>query len=341
MHITDRDLDENDRWTGASPDGKKRLRKIDMWLLDADPGEDLDQRIQKVEDSISKPSTTLAGYVRHLIENHRERQNGSGSYPSENQIGLLYGIADENFDDDAIDRLVKQGWGFESKADIPSREVFEHIGFQLQDAHYASKFGRDPDTKDAFEEETGADDGMSYAEKVDEIGDWLRSEPSENLRAALEQVATKIEDWPDRHKKSARAVALPFAARDRIRELGYEAADSVEQWVRKQGEDLAESDVERAVEALEDEAEALAPSTGEQAAEAMQDGETALEGDETDQPNGTPLPEDFPGKSKLEASGITTVEAAAEQLGELEKIDGIGKVTASHIRNSIDSNGHE
>lgn len=354
-HLKERELDDSDRWAGISPDGKKRLRKIDMWLLDADVGEELESRIEKVEDSISDPSTTLAGYVRHLVANHQQRGQASGGYPSENQIGLLYGIADEGFDDDSIDRLVKQGWGFDSKADIPSREVFEQVGFQLQDPHYASKYSRDPDTRDMeFEgEEPAAGDGLrqdaeeyeeiDYTQRIEDLDQWLETRPIASddedvtvLEEALTHIQEKISGWPKDEKRRARAAVLPHSARYQIQHHGYEALEDLRGWVEEKRGDLPDEAVDEAIGVLETEAEALAPSTGEQAAEAMLSGETALGGDE---PDGTPLPDDFPGRDELLEEGLETVEAVRDFDDELETIYGIGKVTASHIRNTLDEIG--
>jgi hypothetical protein len=70
----------------------------------------------------------------------------------------------------------------------------------------------------------------------------------------------------------------------------------------------------------------------------MKNGETAL--GEAD--GSTPLPDDFPGRDELIEEGLETVEAVRDYDDELEAIHGIGKVTGSHIRNTLDKmNGHE
>lgn len=64
-------------------------------------------------------------------------------------------------------------------------------------------------------------------------------------------------------------------------------------------------------------------------------GETPTEPTPTETQKGK-LPEDFPGREKLEAAGITSYGKLRDYEGELTEIDGIGPATAEKIQAALD-----
>jgi len=73
---------------------------------------------------------------------------------SEAQLNRLYAIADdEGWDEAALNRLVKDELGWESKADVPYGEPYEEICQSLEDERLRYHMSRDPDTPDMFEED--------------------------------------------------------------------------------------------------------------------------------------------------------------------------------------------
>jgi len=73
---------------------------------------------------------------------------------SEAQLNRLYAIADdEGWDEAALNRLVKDELGWESKADIPYGDPYEEICQSLEDERLRYHMSRDPDTPDMFEED--------------------------------------------------------------------------------------------------------------------------------------------------------------------------------------------
>lgn len=130
--------DEEDRFGRTTPNNQERLREIDMKLLRAE-GDELTTRLDQLRDHIESWKGSIRRYAEHLIavhEQRREDHEGEG-YPSEAQINRMYAIAKENdFPKEAMERLVTQGWGFESLEAIPSRAVYEEICFQLMDPSY-------------------------------------------------------------------------------------------------------------------------------------------------------------------------------------------------------------
>lgn len=149
--------DDEDRFERTTSKNAETLRELDMGLLRT-PNTKLGDKIKQVRGVVTDWSGSIRTYAEHIIACHEERLS-PGSYPSEGQVRRMYAIAGDTWSKDAIDRLMKRGWGFESKEDIPSRAVYEEICYQLADDRYASVFSRDPDTRDMFENETeGAED---------------------------------------------------------------------------------------------------------------------------------------------------------------------------------------
>jgi len=76
---------------------------------------------------------------------------------SEAQLNRLYAIAGENdWDEAALNRLVKDELGYESKKDVPYGDPYDEICAALEDERLRYHMSRDPDTQDMFEE--NADD---------------------------------------------------------------------------------------------------------------------------------------------------------------------------------------
>lgn len=74
---------------------------------------------------------------------------------SEAQLNRLYAIADDNdWDEAALNRLVKDELGYESKKDVPYGNPYEEICAALEDERLRYHMSRDPDTQDMF---SGAD----------------------------------------------------------------------------------------------------------------------------------------------------------------------------------------
>jgi len=128
-------------------------------------------------------------------------------------------------------------------------------------------------------------DRPDYETRIWQIQKWLDAKPPEKLESALGEVQQKISDWPDKQKRQARAVTLPYAALDQLHKHGPEAEDQLSEWVREKGSELPDEWVQRALSALEEEAEAMRPDQSEKAAEAIMDGETALDSDDEEAPD--------------------------------------------------------
>jgi phosphoenolpyruvate-protein kinase (PTS system EI component) len=89
---------------------------------------------------------------------------------SEAQLNRLYAIADdEGWDEAALNRLVKDELGWESKADIPYGDPYEEICDALEDERLRYHMSRDPDTPDMFEEDGGVSQDLDkMKERVEE-----------------------------------------------------------------------------------------------------------------------------------------------------------------------------
>jgi dsDNA-binding SOS-regulon protein len=90
---------------------------------------------------------------------------------SEAQLERMYAIADENdWKEAALNRLVKDELGYESKKDVPYGDPYDEICAALEDERLRYHMSRDPDTPDMFEE--SADDGeANHPEFEDANGD--------------------------------------------------------------------------------------------------------------------------------------------------------------------------
>jgi len=87
---------------------------------------------------------------------------------SEGQLKRMYAIAEENgWDEAALNRLVKDELGYESKSDVPYGDPYDEICEALEDERLRYHMSRDPDTKDLFEgdgDAGGDDDPFEGAE---------------------------------------------------------------------------------------------------------------------------------------------------------------------------------
>jgi hypothetical protein len=91
-------------------------------------------------------------------------QNEGWEPISENQLNRLYAIADDNdWSDAALNRLVKDELGWESKADLPYGDPYDEVVASLEDERLRYHMSRDPDTPDMFDE-----DGSDETEANDE-----------------------------------------------------------------------------------------------------------------------------------------------------------------------------
>ena len=71
---------------------------------------------------------------------------------SEKQVKRLYAIAKENdWSDAALNRLIKDELGYESKGDLNPAEPYDEICEALEDERLRYHMSRDPDTRDMFE----------------------------------------------------------------------------------------------------------------------------------------------------------------------------------------------
>jgi len=80
---------------------------------------------------------------------------------SDAQLNRLYAIADDNdWRESALNRLVKDELGYESKKDVPYGNPYDEICAALEDERLRYHMSRDPDTPDMFEgkEEDGPED---------------------------------------------------------------------------------------------------------------------------------------------------------------------------------------
>jgi len=76
---------------------------------------------------------------------------------SDAQLNRMYAIAyDYGWSDAALNRLVKDELGYESKADVPYGDPYDEICEALEDERLRYHMSRDPDTKDLFEGEGDA-----------------------------------------------------------------------------------------------------------------------------------------------------------------------------------------
>jgi hypothetical protein len=72
---------------------------------------------------------------------------------SDAQLNRLYAIADDNdWKETALNRLVKDELGYESKKDVPYGDPYEEICEALEDERLRYHMSRDPDTPDMFED---------------------------------------------------------------------------------------------------------------------------------------------------------------------------------------------
>jgi hypothetical protein len=90
---------------------------------------------------------------------------------SDAQLNRLYAIADDNdWDEAALNRLVKDELGYESKKDVPYGDPYDEICAALEDERLRYHMGRGPDTPDMFE--GNADEGeANHPEFEDPNGD--------------------------------------------------------------------------------------------------------------------------------------------------------------------------
>jgi hypothetical protein len=79
---------------------------------------------------------------------------------SEAQLNRLYAIADDNdWDEAALNRLVKDELGYDSKKEVPYGDPYDEVCAALEDERLRYHMSRDPDTQDMFEE--NADEGQA------------------------------------------------------------------------------------------------------------------------------------------------------------------------------------
>jgi len=90
---------------------------------------------------------------------------------SEAQLERMYAIADDNdWDEAALNRLVKDELGYDSKKDVPYGDPYEEICAALEDERLRYHISRDPDTPDMFEESADEEEA-NHPEFEDANGD--------------------------------------------------------------------------------------------------------------------------------------------------------------------------
>jgi len=91
---------------------------------------------------------------------------------SEGQLRRMYAIAEENgWSEAALNRMIKDELGYESKADVPYGDPYDEICEALEDERLRYHMSRDPDTKGLFEGGGGAggDEDDSFEDAEDEL----------------------------------------------------------------------------------------------------------------------------------------------------------------------------
>lgn len=157
----DRDFDQP-RFADVDEETAANLYRMDKTMMLASP-DDLREWVLKLRERARDEEGALGRYLLHLAAAHDARlasasDHGSGFSPSEGQIRLLYGVKNGDFSDEDLDALVKEGWGFESKNEIPSRQAWATIAFQLQDPRYRMDWSRkQPEDSDDIESSTSED----------------------------------------------------------------------------------------------------------------------------------------------------------------------------------------
>jgi hypothetical protein len=86
---------------------------------------------------------------------------------SDAQLNRLYAIADDNdWKEAALNRLVKDELGYESKKDVPYGDPYDEICAALEDERLRYHMSRDPDTPDMFSGDGLQEDAEVYEQKA-------------------------------------------------------------------------------------------------------------------------------------------------------------------------------
>jgi len=91
---------------------------------------------------------------------------------SDSQLNRLFAIADDqDWDEAALNRLIKDELGWDSKADVPYGDPYDEICEALEDKRLRYHMSRDPDTEDMFEDDTSTNESGANDEAFEEGDD--------------------------------------------------------------------------------------------------------------------------------------------------------------------------
>jgi hypothetical protein len=159
-------------WPGREQEALETLLNWhEQWLADSEDqaaeeaaAENDDPHAPAPSDDATEEAVGLDACMdRNFADAYADGKEGWEAI-SEAQLNRLYAIADdEGWDEAALNRLVNDELGWESKADIPYGEVYEEICAALKDERLRYHMSRDPDTPDMFDGEDTSQDANHEA----------------------------------------------------------------------------------------------------------------------------------------------------------------------------------